>query len=138
MLKLEVMNQLKACDLILHGGDLCQIEILEKLRALGPVKVVRGNNDKGQWAQQLPLSLSFEIEGKKFYMTHEKKAVPSDLEGMDVIIYGHSHQYDYKLQEKTIWLNPGGCGRKRFHLPLTMAILTIEQEEIQVTKINLE
>ena len=54
------------------------------------------------------------------------------------MIYGHSHKYEYEVKDGVVYLNPGGCGRRRFSLSLTMAIVTIEDKEIKVTRINLE
>ena len=34
-----------------------------------------------------------------------------------------------------LWLNPGSCGPRRFHQEITMALLTIENGEMQVEKL---
>lgn len=43
-------------------------------------------------------------------------------------IFGHSHRYGEQRDHGQILLNPGGCGQKQFALPLTMAVLFIEED----------
>ncbi len=50
LLRPEVLEILKTCDCILHGGDINKPEILDQLRPLASVYVVRANNDK-DWAE---------------------------------------------------------------------------------------
>ncbi len=54
LLRAEVMEALRGCDMILHGGDISSPGILKQLEQIAPVKAVRGNNDK-EWAEGLPL-----------------------------------------------------------------------------------
>ena len=50
---------------------------------------------------------------------------------VDLIIYGHSHKYSYEKIQDIVYLNPGSCGKKRFSLPLSMAIITTDNGEIK-------
>ena len=92
MLRPEVLEALQGCDLILHAGDIAKPEILDKLRQIAPIKVVRGNNDRA-WAEDLPMQLAFELEGYRFFMTHKKRDIPADVDA-DIVIFGHSHKYE--------------------------------------------
>ena len=62
MLRLEVIDALKGCELILHSGDINKQEILDKLEQIAPVHAVRGNNDK-KWAEHLPETLTLNVFG---------------------------------------------------------------------------
>lgn len=92
LLRPEVISILKTCDCILHAGDVDRPEILDQLRYLGSLYVVRGNNDR-DWAEKLSVTLRFKIEGTEFFMTHNKKDVAWDLGTAQVVIFGHSHHY---------------------------------------------
>ena len=46
LLRPEILEILKGCDCIIHAGDVNKPEILDKLRMMGSIYVVRGNNDK--------------------------------------------------------------------------------------------
>ncbi|WP_291652986.1 metallophosphoesterase family protein [Clostridium sp.] len=71
------------------------------------------------------------------YIVHDKNNINVNLLEIDIIIYGHSHKYSLDISENIIYLNPGSCGRKRFSLPLTMAIMNIINGEVQIEKINI-
>ena len=58
LLRPEVLEILRTCDCILHGGDINKPEILDQIRPLASVYVVRGNNDK-DWAEGLSRTLRF-------------------------------------------------------------------------------
>ena len=78
LLRPEILGILKGCDCIIHAGDVNKPEILDTLRMMGSIYVVRGNNDK-DWAEGMAKTLHFTIEGVKFFMTHNKKDVDWDL-----------------------------------------------------------
>lgn len=137
LLREEVIKELESCQLILHAGDINKLEVIQQLEAIAPLKVVRGNNDKGEWAEQLPESLMFTVAGKRFFMVHNKKDVLKDRIGIDVIVYGHSHKYYYAFEEGVHILNPGSCGKRRFDQAITIAIMTIEEEKIEVKQIEI-
>lgn len=137
VLREEVLEILRTCDYILHAGDIIRQEILEELRPLASIYAVRGNNDWG-WAEALGRSLSFTIEGVKFFMVHDKKDVAWNLGDTQVVIFGHSHIYSEKTIDGRLWLNPGSCGRQLFGQEVTMAVMTIENGSFQVEKIVLK
>ena len=134
LLRPQVIDILKTCDCIFHAGDINKPEILDTLCPMGFIYVVRGNNDK-DWAEGLSQTLSFTIEGVKFFMTHNKKDVAWDLKDTDVVIYGHTHRYAEKIIDDRLWLNPGSCGPRRFDREITMAVMTVDNGTYQVEKI---
>lgn len=138
LLRDEVIAHLKRCDAIVHAGDINTPEIIEVLSQIAPLYIVRGNNDKGQWAETLPDHLCVNLGGKNFYIVHQKKDVPKTLNEIDFVIYGHSHQYNCVKEANRIWLNPGSCGKRRFGLPVTMACLVFEHDEVKVEKIEIK
>ena len=141
LLRPEVIQNLQDCDYILHGGDISSREILDQLERIAPVKAVRGNNDR-EWAEHLPMSLDFELGGLRIYMTHKKKDLPADLTPYDLVICGHTQQYAQVWQEpaggrRTLALNPGSCGPRRFIQPITMAVLETGPDGWSVRQINI-
>ena len=134
LLRPEVLEILKSCDCILHGGDINKPEILDTLRPLASIYAVRGNNDK-DWAEGLAKTLTFSIEGVKFFMVHNKRDVAWDLKDAQVVVFGHSHKYFESEIDGRLWLNPGSCGRSRFGGEVTMAVMTIENGKYNVEKI---
>ena len=140
VLRPEVIEIIKGSDAVIHGGDINSQDILDEIKSAmkhnAPLFVVRGNNDK-EWAENLPVSLNFELCGLKFFLTHNRKDIPQDVKA-DIIIFGYSHKYYEENINGQLWLNPGGCGRKRFSLPLTMAIMNVNDNGYSIEKIELE
>lgn len=134
LLRPEVMEILKTCDCIFHGGDIDRPEILDQLRPLASIYAVRGNNDK-EWAEGLAQTLRFTIEGVEFFMTHNKKDVSWDLGTVQVVIFGHTHKYLEQNIDGRLWLNPGSCGKRRSDQEITMAVMTVEKGKYQTEKI---
>ena len=142
LLRPEVLALLPGCGCILHGGDISSRKILDQLKKFAPVSVVRGNNDK-EWAEGLPLCLDVEVGGLRVYMTHKKKDLPRDLSPYDLVIFGHSHQYSETWVDhpgttrRTRLLNPGSCGPRRFHQPITLAMLNISDDGWQGERVEI-
>ena len=134
LLRPEVMEVLKTCDCILHGGDINKPEILDELRPLASIYAVRGNNDR-EWAEGLAKTLRFTIEGVEFCMTLNKKDVAWDLGSAQVVVFGHTHKYFEQMIDGRLWLNPGSCGRSRFGQEPTMAVMTVDKGSWKVEKI---
>ena len=135
ILKEEVLKNLEGCRAIFHAGDVGNREILEVLKQIAPVYCVKGNNDSEEMG--LEESLEVEVEGYKFFMIHDLKIVKEVPKGYDFVISGHSHQFDIHYKNKTTYINPGACGKRRFGLPLTMILMNLEQGmHLEVIKLD--
>ena len=137
LLRPEALAALEGTDAILHAGDINSQQILEQLQKIAPVYAVRGNADK-EWAERLPSFLDFELGGLRIYMTHKKKGLPPDLSPYNLVLVGHSHQYSETRQGSTLIVNPGSCGPRRFHQPITLARAATADKKITVTRIDIE
>lgn len=136
LLRPQVLEHLKTADAILHGGDINKPGIVDQLRQYAPLYVVRGNNDK-EWAEDIPHDLTVTLGCVTFFMVHNKKEVPADLTGVDVVVFGHSHKYVQEEKDGRLWLNPGSCGPRRFHQEITMMVAEVSGGNIQVEKITI-
>ncbi len=136
LLRPEVTEHLNTADAILHGGDINTPGIVDELRQYAPLYIVRGNNDK-EWAQEIPHDLTITLGGVTFCMVHNKKEVPADLSGVDIVVFGHSHKYVQEEKDGRLWLNPGSCGPRRFHQEITMMMAEVADGTIHVEKITI-
>ena len=136
LLRADVLEALSGVEAILHAGDISNQPILDQLQKTAPVYAVRGNADK-EWAEHLPAYLDFELNGLHIYMTHKKKDLPTDLSSYDLVLVGHSHAYSETRLGKTTIVNPGSCGPRRFHQPITMATAEISPGSIIITRIDI-
>ena len=136
LLRPEVVDKLRGCDAILHAGDVNRPDLLDALRAIAPLHVVRGNNDK-DWAEALPQTLTLELGGVRILMIHNKRDLPKVLGDAQLIVFGHSHKYFEQTIDGRLWLNPGSCGRRRFDQEISFALLHIDCGAWRVEKIVL-
>lgn len=136
----KIKDIFKDCEMIIHAGDIGDIEVINTLETIATVKAVRGNIDHGQWAEKFPNTRIEQIQDIKVYVIHDIGTIKDNpkLLGCSVVIYGHSHQYKQEVKEGILYINPGGSGRKRFSLPLSVVILTINKSECIAEEIYLK
>lgn len=138
-LRSEISEIFKDVDLIIHAGDVGGIQVLEELKAIAPVVAVRGNVDKDDLAEKLASWEIVEVGNKSIYVIHNIDMMdiePKDA-NIDIVIFGHSHKAAEKIIEGVLYLNPGSAGPKRFYLPITAAILQIEDNNVTTNFVNL-
>ena len=123
LLRPQALDALRGSDLIIHAGDVGRPELLEPLRALAPLHVVRGNVDRGAWAARLPTTARVEVGAHVLYVLHDIGELDLDppSAGFAAVVYGHSHQPSIETRDGVLWLNPGSAGPRRFSLPITVA-----------------
>jgi putative phosphoesterase len=127
LLRPEAEVALRGVDLIVHAGDVGNLEVLTKLKRIAPVFAVRGNVDTDPWAQQLPLTTVVQADGVSFYVLHNLRemGLPPDAARFDFVISGHTHQPQQSERQGVLYVNPGSAGPKRFHLPVTLAVVDL-------------
>lgn len=140
LLREEVKEIIRECEAVIHAGDINSRVLLNEIAGTAGWNtlfyVVRGNNDR-EWAMDIPLTREFELEGVRFFLVHNRKDIPPMLGDTQVVIFGHSHKYLEEEKEGRLWLNPGSCGKRRFHQPITMAVLEIRDGQWRVEKIDI-
>lgn len=127
LLREEVMERLKECDLIVHCGDIGKLEIIDRLEQLGKIEFIKGNVDKNINDEIAPKDKIIEVMNKRIYIVHNIAEMDVDLdkEKIDIVVYGHSHKANIYEKDGIMYINPGSVGPRRFKLPISMAILTI-------------
>ena len=132
LLRPEALAFLQGCDHIVHGGDIGGASILERLRAIAPLTVVRGNNDRGDWADALAETEWLQLGGLWLLAIHDLAQLDIDAPaaGLRVVVSGHSHQPLHEERDGVLYLNPGSAGPRRFRLPVTAAELLIDGDTL--------
>ncbi len=133
----EVLKALSTVDLIIHCGDFCVYEVFEYLQQIGKGKVVGvcGNMDSPEVRRKLPERDILEVEGHKIGVIHgsgapegiERRMLDAfaDIEGIDLIIYGHTHEAADFIRDGIHFFNPGSPTDKRFARYNSYGILDI-------------
>jgi putative phosphoesterase len=131
LLRSEAIAFLRGCDRIIHAGDIMEPGILERLGALAPVVAVRGNNDRGAWADRLRETELVEFGGVLIYVIHDvgRLDIEPRAAGVQVVVAGHSHRPSMKERDGVLFINPGSAGPRRFKLPISIGELAISAAE---------
>lgn len=135
----EAIAALRGVDMIFHAGDIGSSQVLETLKEIAPVVAVRGNNDKGEWAEALPDWEVVDIGSVSIYMLHDLKEMdisPSGA-GFQVVVSGHSHKPSIEDQRGVLYVNPGSAGPRRFSLPVSIAELRVVGGKVSADLIEL-
>jgi len=136
-LTLDAINYLKSngAEYLLHAGDLEIKENLDLLKNSGLVYVsVFGNNDHNLYQYQNEYKIKeepyyFKIKDIKFKIMHLPFHMAPDS---DIVISGHTHMFEQKYTNNTLYINPGEiCARNK---PLTeCAMLEIKEDKYIIT-----
>jgi putative phosphoesterase len=139
LMRPQALEALQGCDYLIHGGDIGKPEILETLKAIAPLTVVRGNNDTDDaWASDVPYEAVLRIGEVAIYTTHILADVPKSLpDDVRVVVTGHSHRPVQQVRDGVLFINPGSAGPRRFKLPITVGMLHIDGADVRSELIEL-
>ena len=115
-----------APDAIIHAGDIGDLAVIDDLRAIAPVFVIRGNIDVR--GEDLPDVLTIDVTGGarplRILVIHigvngprlrpEVGKLARD-ERADLVVCGHSHVPFIGVERGVTVFNPGSVGPRRFH-----------------------
>jgi len=133
LLRPEAVAVLRGSDLLLHAGDIGAEEILSALGEIAPVVSVRGNNDVQAWARPVPETADVEILGMRIHLLHDlsQLSLKPEREGIQIVVFGHSHKPCNELRNGVLYFNPGSAGPRRFKLPVALGLLQIENGNVR-------
>ena len=130
------------CDEIWHAGDICSMEVAERLSAICTLRAVSGNIDGGDIRRMYPELLRWKCEDVDVLMKHIGGYPGHYDASIRVRIYasppklfisGHSHilkvQYDKTLD--LLHINPGAAGLQGWQKKRTLVRLTIDGSEMK-------
>ena len=153
----EIFEVFKNSDLIIHSGDIENLETLKELEKIAPLIAVEGNMDQKETKEKLPEGVSLQIYnwkigilhspfpfwlGSHFNFIQEKMAQRlAEKENFDILIFGHTHRPFLKELDlkgkKFLLINPGSATIPFFTQP-SVAILKINQQNFEAEIINLK
>ena len=130
-------------SLIIHAGDVTNLNIIKKLERIAPVVAVYGNVDPPKMRTILPTMSITEINGLRIGVIHnvgfppfwgmnemERIAKEKDL---NVLVFGHTHKPFLRVKEGVIFINPGSPidPLPPFLVKRTIGLLVITEEGIE-------
>ncbi|MGH9357622.1 MAG: metallophosphoesterase family protein [Terriglobia bacterium] len=158
----RLTSLLAGVDRILHAGDVGSRPVLDELESIAPAHAVRGNVDPPELG--LPPRRVMALDGLQVEMLHILPAPQTQVEAWTmvnysadkagagsrerflrnfdpatrVVIFGHTHQPALFEIKRTLFVNPGSAGKKRFSLPRCCALMQISGREGEIKLLSLE
>ena len=144
LLRPEAVAALQGCAHIVHAGDIGARTgeprgVLDTLARMAPLTVVRGNNDRADWATTIPYTADIEFERVRIHVLHilGELAIDPAGSGVNVVVSGHSHQPRVETRAGILFVNPGSAGPRRFKLPVSVARLWVENGRAEAELVTL-
>jgi len=139
LLRPEALAALAGVEHILHAGDVGDPVILDRLRTIAPLTAIRGNVDRDGVCRRLPATELVELGGCFIYIVHALEDLDIDAvaAGVNVVVYGHSHNPSVQERRGVLFLNPGSAGPRRFSLPISVAILRLHNHHASAEIVEL-
>jgi putative phosphoesterase len=142
----DVWRAIDAADVVVHAGDWIDVATLDAIEARAARLVgVAGNNDGAELHRRLGEFARFEAGGVRFGVVHETGAVggrearmdaaydgPASANGIDVLVFGHSHiPWDTTTPRGIRLLNPGSPTDRRRQPTCTMMTAIADAGELR-------
>lgn len=140
------VEEIRRSELLLHAGDVSTVEALDELRSIGPpLQAIHGNVDEPALQQELPATLTFELQGVRIAMLHDAGPARGRLErlrrrfpSVDLVIFGHSHLPLLASAPDGFQIfNPGSPTERRLAPSVTMGLATISDARIRLVHLEL-
>ena len=141
LIRAEALAALDGVELILHAGDVGSAAVLRELRGIAPVHAVSGNVDDPILG--LPPQVHLTLGGLEIHVSHGHETgspTPDNLTHRykaDVIVYGHTHKPLIQRRGRTLIVNPGAAGPRRFNLQPSVGLLQITGGRVTAELIHL-
>ena len=134
----EVLESLKKMDMILHAGDLVELDVLNALRSICQnVKAVWGNMDPLDVRKNLPEKEIINAGKYRIGLIHGNGPpaflvnLVNDIfknDRVNVIVFGHSHSPINETREGILFFNPGSLTDTVFSPFNTSGIIELNNE----------
>lgn len=125
-------------DLIVHGGDIVDQVIIDRLESVAPVIAVHGNNEPIELWKALPERIILAAGRWTIGIAHghggpsaRKTVLTAFPVPVDLVIYGHSHIPMIEEVDGVRYFNPGSPTDRRWSPHFGIGIVQIDEQGIR-------
>ncbi|WP_455278074.1 metallophosphoesterase family protein [[Eubacterium] cellulosolvens] len=144
----KIFEIFKNADLIIHAGDITQLDVINELEQIAPVLAVHGNMDPSDVKTKLPEFNSIELHGRKIGVIHNPNAIYGMNEmkriakenDLNILVFGHTHKQFIKNEDNVLFINPGSVNDPLPPILMkpTVGLLIITEEKVEPIIIKVE
>jgi putative phosphoesterase len=120
-------------DMVMHAGDIVELEVLDAFLAK-KIEVVAGNMDPASVRNHFPVKKIIKVEAFKIGLIHGwgspvglENRISNEFTEIDCLVYGHTHYPVNQIINGVLFFNPGSATEKRFTKRNTVGILEISE-----------
>ncbi len=137
----KVTDTFKDASLIIHAGDLTELDVIRELEHLAPVVAIQGNMDSPETKARLPKINFVQLDNCRIGVVHNigffstsdiiRKLIADQK--LDVVAYGHLHRPSIKWKNNVLLINPGSPTNPipPFVVKPTIALLRIFSDHVE-------
>ncbi|HLZ80287.1 MAG TPA: metallophosphoesterase family protein [Ktedonobacteraceae bacterium] len=126
-------------ELIIHGGDLSILSVLNELETIAPVVAVQGNIETEEVALKLPIKREITVGHCRIGIVHilgdshnRVHLARQEFPNARVVVFGHSHiPYNHE-HEGQLLFNPGSATDRRRQPRCSIGLLYVDDEKKSV------
>ena len=117
---IKVLQKVGKLDLVIHLGDIDRSEYTIQEAAGCPVEMVAGDND---FFSTLPSEQTLQLgsycvmieQGHRYYISMGNEMLKKEAiaQGIDIVMYGHTHKPVIDISDNIIAINPGSLSYPR-------------------------
>ena len=138
----DILKYVKQADEVWHAGDIGDLKVTDRIKALKPLRAVYGNIDSTKVRAEFPEHNRFMCEDVDVWITHiggypgrYDRRIKEQLQQdpPTLFICGHSHILKVINDKKLnlLHMNPGAIGKYGLHKVRTMLRFEIDGKKIQ-------
>ncbi len=128
---------------IIHAGDIISpftIRVFEDYSKFNFIGVFGNNDGEMRYLKKLYKTIyypphRFEIDGKKFVLTHNIEDLDIEKENCNIVVHGHTHEVEVKRGNGKLIVNPGECCGYLSGKP-TFAILDTHSLKVEIINLS--
>ena len=119
-------------DHIIHAGDIVSASVIDDLKQIAPLTVVRGNMDFPGLPRGIANTEICQVSDFVFYVLHDLQSLDLDPEAaqINVVIHGHTHKAQIEWIDNILYFNPGSVNQPRFAAPASMGFIYIKDKKL--------
>ncbi len=136
----EWLSGRQGISLLCHlGDDYDDVAALEEV--FQDVLQVPGVYHQGYRDGTIPATLTESVQGVRLLLVHciEKDLSDSDRTSADIILHGHTHRPELRLDDGRLYMNPGHLKAEQDKLvPASFGLVDVQDRSVRATVYNLQ